>query len=282
MEKTIRNILFIGSSSNIVYEVYKKKEYHNCKFYGLTSKENFSYHKNIKIKNIHYDCFEELSNIYFNEIFILSTRPNSMGGSYEDFVKVNDMILFILSKIKTLHNSIVIFFSSISVYNKNIDFLDNNVLPEPNNNYGKAKLDLEFKLKNFSKNKFFLKIFRLPVLVYIGVNTNFLGKNNDNILNQRPLIFYNPEQKLSAIFDLNLLIDLINFKKFSNQLFICGCKPDITFFEISEQFKKVGAKNIEWRKNDLPSVIIDFKSLEDKLKYTPSAKLIFRRWIENK
>jgi len=124
-------------------------------------------------------------------------------------------------------------------------------------------------------------ILRLPVLLYKGVETNFLGLQMKNMALKKPLTFYNPKLKISAIFDVRTLIELEKKSKKNFEIFICGSAPDLTFLEIAEEFKKFGANNINWMKNQKPSTLIDVSPLENVLNYKPSASYIFKNWINS-
>ena len=102
-----------------------------------------------------------------------------------------------------------------------------------------------------------------------------------NMALKKSLSFYNPKLKISAIFDVRTLIELEKKAKNNFEIFICGSSPDLTFLEIAEEFKKFGANNINWMKNQKPSTMIDVSPLENVLNYKPSANYIFKNWINS-
>ena len=102
-----------------------------------------------------------------------------------------------------------------------------------------------------------------------------------NLKTRKKLSFQNPDSKLSAIFDINTLLDLEKNSIDNFQLFVCGSKPDISFLEIAEEFEKLGAIEINWTRSERPSMIIDTGPIENVLGYKPSAKGIFNNWIKN-
>ena len=180
-----------------------------------------------------------------------------------------------------MRTSKIVFFSSLSVYDSQEELININTPVKPQTNYGKAKFQLEKKLTNFAKNRYSLMILRLPVLLYKGVETNFLGLQMKNMTLKKSLIFYNPKLKISAIFDVKTLIELEKKANNTFEILICGSQPDLTFLEIAEEFKKFGANKIIWMKSQNPSTMIDVSPLENILNYKPSASYIFKNWMKS-
>ena len=277
----MNNILIIGSSSKIANSITNNSQNHSENIYGLTSNVNHNGYSTSKIKSFHYSDYLKIAHIRFNKIFILSTRPANRNGTFADYSNVNEMILKILQDITFSNTSKIVFFSSLSVYDSQEELININTPVKPQTNYGKAKFQLEKKLTNFAKNRYSLMILRLPVLLYKGVETNFLGLQMKNMTLKKSLIFYNPKLKISAIFDVKTLIELEKKANNTFEILICGSQPDLTFLEIAEEFKKFGANKIIWMKSQNPSTMIDVSPLENILNYKPSASYIFKNWMKS-
>jgi UDP-glucose 4-epimerase len=104
-----------------------------------------------------------------------------------------------------------IFMSSIKVYGEESDIsYSESTICEPQDEYGKSKLEAEKQLLNLQNDNFKISIIRTPIVYGYGVKANI--KNLINLVNNIPILpFANIENKRSMVYVGNLcyIIDKI-------------------------------------------------------------------------
>ncbi len=286
MNKSIykNNYLIVGSSSNIALRYISLLGKSENNFYGLSRKINEDSKKYFN-KIVTYENLDQYSDIKFSHILIIASRNPSDGGSLNDFLSVNNLVIESLNSIQYSQNlrPKLTFLSSFSVYDKNASYIDDATLLKPSDNYGESKILLEESLKEISKESGGdLLICRLPVFLYQGVNkasSNFLAKLSLAINSKSTFSLTNPNAFLGAVFDVDNLVNLDSKKIHELKIVNCSSKPDITFKEIGKLAIDLGLKGVDWQQSDRPSVELCLKTINEILGFEPSAKKIIENWL---
>ena len=152
---------------------------------------------------------------------------------------------------------------------------------DPQDYYGESKLMMENSLVDLYKNHdCSLAILRMPVFLYCGGLNNFLNKivlacrNNSNIK------MFNPQNKLSAVFDVEHMIKLEKSSIEKLDVINCGSIPDISFDDIGKLAVKYGAKEVLWELNDSYSTEVDTSKIKKIIGTSPSAKQVVDNWLQ--
>ena len=287
MNKTLneKNYLIFGSSSNIAKRYISLIGKERDNFYGVTSKANKVNSKYFK-KIVSYKDIKQYSKIKFSNILIIASRNPTQGGTLNDFIYVNNLIL---NSLKSINYSEDIkpkftFLSSFSVYDKSSSYIDDDTILMPSDYYGESKILFEDSLHDLANiyNADRL-ICRLPVFLYEGVSaasSNFLAKLSLAIASKSSFKLANPNAFLGAVFDIDNLV-ILDSKKIENiKIVNCSSKPDISFNEIGNIALNLGLKRIDWHQSERPSVELCTKTMLEILGYEPSAKQIIKSWLK--
>tara|TARA_B110001450_G_C17589260_1_gene468282 strand:- start:644 stop:1162 length:519 start_codon:yes stop_codon:yes gene_type:complete len=168
------------------------------------------------------------------------------------------------------------------VYSPVENFLDENSMTYKENDYAYSKLNMENSLIELANNhKFNLMILRMPVLLYKGVNTNFLGKLLYAIKNDETAKLSNPDASLSLVFDVDNIVKVIKSSWKGSHIVNCSSRADITFSDIAQIAKDYGLLNLEWIKSDRPSQCVQQSKLISIIGELPSAKKVVKRWFKD-
>ena len=276
------NTLIIGASSKLSKQYIEKYGVHKSNFFGVSSKVQ----GDIKDSNItiyEYKTAKKLKNIHFDEVLILASRLPSENITLQTYLDTNESVLNILIDIVIPNclNTKIIFISSYSVYSPVENFLDENSMTYKENDYAYSKLNMENSLIELANNhKFNLMILRMPVLLYKGVNTNFLGKLLYAIKNDETAKLSNPDASLSLVFDVDNIIKVIKSSWQGSHIVNCSSRADITFSDIAQIAKDYGLLNLEWIKSDRPSQCVQQSKLISIIGELPSAKKVVKRWFK--
>jgi len=177
-------------------------------------------------------------------------------------------------------NTKIAFISSFSVYSVTEEYLSENSKTYNTSDYAKSKLEMEKSLKNFAEVKNFnLIILRMPVLLYKGVQTNFLGQLKKSIKNNTVAKLSNPSSGLSLVFDVKNIVEIMNSEWHGFNLINCSADPDISFLEISNLAKKYGLSKLEWIETNRPSQNVNTSRLISILGRLPSGNEIVKNWF---
>ena len=144
--------------------------------------------------------------------------------------------------------------------------------------YAESKILLEKELSKFAdQSNYSILMARIPVFAYCGGTTNFLAKLIKATRENETFTMMNKNQFLSAVFDVNCLVDLVNSNWSGTQIVNCGSAGDITFDEIASLALRNGLKEVLWMETERPSQHVDITKVSSLLGYTPSAKQIVER-----
>ena len=276
------NTLIIGASSKLSDQYVKKYGVDRSNFYGISSKvQGVLRTPNITIYD--YSNASQLNKVNFDEILILASRLPSENINLKSFQDVNKNVLSVLTNI-VIPNSFnvnITFISSYSVYNPLESYIDENSATYSDNDYAYSKLEMENSLiKLATGHGINLMIMRMPVLLYKGVNTNFLGKLVNAINNNETVNLSNPSASLSLVFDVENIIRVVESEWKGINLINCSSVADITFTDIAELAKKYGLSRLEWIQSDRPSQRVGSSKLCTIIGELPSAQKIVKNWFK--
>ena len=272
-----KNFLIIGSSSLFAKDyILKLNQISSYCFYGITSKKLNA----IKLyKNIwNYTDLEEIRNIKFDRVLIIASRLPYENVSKQEFFDVNNQILKTLNKIKITKNLKITFISSYNVFDKNLQFIDDNTTINPSDMYGESKAILEHKITGFClENNISCYILRMPTFLYQGGSRNFVCALTIATKNGEVFSLSNPEEKISALFDVSYttLFDAID--PYSVKTINCGVNPDLSFKELGDIATSYGLKKIIWINSERGPTQVDLTKLKRALNFKPSARLMIEK-----
>jgi len=276
------NSLIIGASSKLSEQYVKKNRAGRSKFYGISSKvEGVLSTPEMTIYG--YSNASKLYKVNFDEILIFASRLPSENIQLKYFQDVNKNILSVLTN-AAIPNSVnvkIIFISTYSVYDPFEDYIDEHSDTDAYSDYAYSKLEMENSLiKLATDHEINLLIMRMPVLLYKGVTTNFLGTLVSAIKNNETANLSNPSASLSLVFDVANIIRVVESEWKGINLINCSSVPDITFTEIAELAKKYGLPRLEWIQSDRPSQRVGSSKLSAIIGEPPSAQEIVKNWFE--
>jgi len=276
------NVLIIGASSKLSDQYIKKYGSDSSNFFGISSKVQGE----IKLPNIticDYSHIAKLKDIKFDEVLILASRLPNENVNLKSFQDVNNNVIEILKNVIIPNSTSVkiCFISSYSVYSPVEKYIDENSTTYNENDYARSKLEMEDSLlKLATYHKLSLMIMRMPVLLYKGVNSNFLGKVANAIKNKKTAYLSNPSASLFLVFDVDNLVRIVKSEWKGINLVNCSSLADITFNDIAKLSKEYGLLNLEWLKSDRPSQSVCQAKLISILGELPSAKMVVERWFK--
>lgn len=248
-------------------------------FYGLTSKPILS---NEKIILHPYSQIHELFNISFDLVCIFASRTPSECDTFSEYFNVNKLIINTLSQLKlNLIGAKILFISSFAVYSSDAISIDENSTVYKSHPYPKSKIQLESDLFDWGESLSIpVIVTRMPVFLYEGVNTNFMGRLASATKNSEEFSLSNKYKKLEAVFDTDHLVKLARCSFDKHTTVNCSANPDITFEEIADLAMSYGLKKINWIKSEKPSVTVSKEILEQVIGKAPSARSIINLWFK--
>ena len=199
----------------------------------------------------------KIRNNLFDIVYL--TAPSSLKFYANKFPKEDHKnIISLINHLKKIKCNKIIYFSSTDI---------NNAKKNKNNFYGLNRLKIEkFIKKNFKK----YLIIRLPSLFGGNLKKNFFY----DILNNKPLKFYNSKTKLQWYFLGNIFKDINYLEKSRIRVANLVSEP-ISCLEITKYLK---IKNLGFDDN-LPVYNYNYKYLikKNKMKYLYTKKQILRK-----
>ncbi len=182
-------------------------------FVGSYFIKNYSSKYDIKTFSFRKDNIDTLDCSNIDVVFHLSALVHQMGGaSKEEYEKVNvTQTLDLAKKVKASGVKHFIFMSTVKVYGEETDisYTENSVC-NPQDEYGKSKLQAEQELQKLEDDNFKVSIIRTPIVYGYDVKANI--KSLINLIKKVPVLpFGKIENRRSMVFIGNLchLIDEI-------------------------------------------------------------------------
>ena len=180
-------------------------------FVGSYFKSHYSNEYSINTFSFLNDDLADLDLTQISTIVHLSALVHQMGGaSKEEYEHVNiTQTLELAEKAKESGVKHFIFMSTVKVYGEETDTVYREDTPcNPQDAYGKSKLEAEEKLQKLANDTFKISIIRTPIVYGEGVKANILNLINllkklsvlpfGNIQNRRSMVYIG---NLSAIID---------------------------------------------------------------------------------
>jgi nucleoside-diphosphate-sugar epimerase len=216
----------------------------------------------------------------YSKVLIASSGLPFISTEKDYYDTINNSIKNIINNISFSENAKITLLSSFSIFKKNSQYINDKSDPNPENNYGLSKVELEIFLNNFcKKNKINLNILRLPVFLYKGVTTNFMGVNLQKSLRGETIIFTNKHSYFSAVIQDEIVYELDDILNSGFNILNLGSVGDITFGELSELFQQRCFAKVVWKETDLPSTIVDTKNIEIILRRKIISSSQINRWF---
>ena len=182
-------------------------------FIGKYFINNYQNKHNIKTFSFLNDDINNLEMANAEVVFHLSALVHQMGGATkEEYEKVNvTQTLDLAKKVKASGVKHFIFMSTVKVYGEETDisYTENSVC-NPQDEYGKSKLQAEQELQKLEDDNFKVSIIRTPIVYGYDVKANI--KSLINLIKKVPVLpFGKIENRRSMVFIGNLchLIDEI-------------------------------------------------------------------------
>lgn len=182
-------------------------------FIGSYFKDHYSNEYKIETFSFLNDDLADLNLTQIDSIVHLSALVHQMGGaSKEEYKSVNvNQTLELAKKAKESGVKHFIFMSTVKVYGEESDIVYSENTPcNPQDEYGKSKLEAEKALQKLEDNTFKVSIIRTPIVYGKGVKANIL--NLINLVKKVPVLpFAHIENKRSIVYVGNLcaIIDRI-------------------------------------------------------------------------
>ena len=158
-------------------------------FIGSYFQNNYNEKNKISTFSFQNDNLDKLDLIDIDTIIHLSALVHQMGGaSKEAYWKINvDNTLELAQKAKKNGVKHFIFMSSVKVYGEesNTPYTETTKC-EPEDDYGRSKLEAENKLFELEDESFVISILRTPIVYGYGVKANI--KNLINLIKKVPIL----------------------------------------------------------------------------------------------
>lgn len=175
-------------------------------FIGSYFKNNYSNQHRIETFSFLNDDLADLDLTQIDSVVHLSALVHQMGGaSKEEYKRVNvTQTLELAKKAKKSGVKHFIFMSTVKVYGEESDIVYSENTPcNPQDEYGKSKLEAEEKLQKLEDSTFTVSIIRTPIVYGEGVKANIL--NLINLVKKVPVLpFADIENKRSMVYVGNL------------------------------------------------------------------------------
>jgi len=202
---------------------------------------------NIDTFSFRSDNFNTLCLSKIDIVLHLSALVHQMGGaSKERYEEINiDQTLKLAQKAKQHKVKQFIFMSSVKVYGEETDTPYNEKTKcEPQDEYGRSKLEAEKKLYELEDNDFKISIIRTPIVYGYAVKANI--KNLINLVEQVPILpFANIQNARSMVYIGNLchLIYCIG-KEYKSGIFLAADDTPLSTSTLITTIAKELDKNI--------------------------------------
>jgi UDP-glucose 4-epimerase len=216
-------------------------------FIGSYFQNHYKSTYNISTFSFQNDNLNALDLTDTDTIIHLSALVHQMGGaSKEAYWKINvDNTLELAQKAKEKGLKHFIFMSSVKVYGEETNTPYNEKTKcEPQDDYGRSKLEAENKLLELEDDGFIVSILRTPIVYGYGVKANI--KNLIGLVNKVPLLpFAHIENTRSMVYIGNLcyLIDTIN-KQQKSGIFLASDDAPLSTSNLIKVIAKELNKNI--------------------------------------
>lgn len=175
-------------------------------FIGNYFKNNYSNEYIIDTFSFLNDDLSDLELTHIDTIVHLSALVHQMGGaSIEEYEKVNiTQTIALAKKAKESGVKHFIFMSTVKVYGEESDTVyREDTKCNPQDEYGKSKLEAEKMLQKLENNTFKVSIIRTPIVYGEGVKANIL--NLINLVKKVPVLpFANIQNRRSMVYVGNL------------------------------------------------------------------------------
>jgi len=187
-------------------------------FVGSYFKEHYSNNYNINTFSFLKDHLSDLDLTQIDTIVHLSALVHQMGGAGKsEYENVNITQTLVLAK-KAKQSGVkhFIFMSTVKVYGEETDIVyREDTRCNPQDAYGKSKLEAEIELQKLESSDFMVSIIRTPVVYGAGVKANIL--NLIDIIKKMPVLpFANIHNRRSMVYIGNLsaiINQIIKIKK---------------------------------------------------------------------
>ena len=224
----MKNIIISGASGFFGKNLIKSFKNKNVRLLCLSTKRKPTIrNKNVKwVKLDRY--YSRLSKIKFNfSLFILASGIGTVQDSYKksELLKEKKIFKNILSFVKKNKKTILIFFSSYSVYGDSKKKNKENYQCMPFSNYARRKLSFEKQLKLVSSNKLKVRIIRFSSIYGPHLKKQLVWDILKKINNKNIKLFGsgNEERDFLYIDDAVRAVNIISKSKIKNfDIFNCG------------------------------------------------------------
>jgi len=187
-------------------------------FVGSYFKEHYSNNYNINTFSFLKDHLSDLDLTQIDTIVHLSALVHQMGGAGKsEYENVNITQTLVLAK-KAKQSGVkhFIFMSTVKVYGEETDIVyREDTHCNPQDAYGKSKLEAEIELQKLESSDFMVSIIRTPIVYGAGVKANIL--NLIDIIKKMPVLpFANIHNRRSMVYIGNLsaiINQIIKIKK---------------------------------------------------------------------
>ncbi len=216
-------------------------------FIGSYFKENYGKKNNISTFSFQNDNLDKLDLADIDTIIHLSALVHQMGGaSKEEYFRVNvDNTLALAHKAKQSGVKQFIFMSSVKVYGEesNTPYIESTKC-EPQDDYGRSKLEAERQLLALEDEGFIISILRTPIVYGYGVKANI--QNLIKLIQKVPVLpFAKIKNKRSMVYLGNLcaLMDKL-CEAGTSGIFLAGDDHAVSTSELIELIANKLHKNI--------------------------------------
>jgi hypothetical protein len=231
-----------------------------------------------------YSDFNQIPLFDIKDIYIISSILPSHNASPDKYIRFNlymQNVLLIISTFKNLNK--INFLSSFSVYPSDTINVNDSTETLPTSDYSNFKINFELFLKRFYEEGhcYSINIFRIPVLLYHQVSSNFLGKIINKIKedNTDTIFLSNQYSKFYALTDIYCINKYFNFSNNNFNIFICYSNGDIDFDFIGNYLISKYNVKLEWINSDRESISINSPIFISSFGTLPSTRQIFLNWI---
>ena len=251
-------ISIIGASSFIaecfINEIKYNKSFKINLLYQNKKKNINNVNLNIKLYYFNSKDIETIDSEFFNTDLLINFIGKYKGRSLFNSNYLIPLSIFNMSIKYNVKNWINI--SSIGVYDKSFNFINESTPIKPDNEYEKLKSDLDMKLMSLSKKYYIdLKILRPSSVVALNMTSGYLEKLI-TMIKYRLFFLINDDKALLNLINIddliNAIIKLINIK--NSKEIIYNISENFTFFEIANLIKK--ELNINYKFVIIPKKII--------------------------
>lgn len=243
--------------------------------------ESFSSNKISLVKSYRYGDFNSVKNKKYDKVIIFSSGVPNTCPTFDHYNNINNSIYEILSSIN-IEGASLTFLSSFSVFDKNVEVIDEDTEVSPSDYYGEAKVYMEKRLEHdYGEVVKRLNILRLPVYIYKGVRNNFLGTQLRKAQNGEIIRLFNPTSKFYAVInDLSLYAVDANAPDGINHI-NCSSNGDLYFYDLEDILVREGAIGVEWVESNRPSTTVLQAQKYRNIFQSISTKKIISEWIES-